>query len=52
MKLSVDTKYDMNDKTLAALKDLKHEWTPSSTNYPVVESKHNTNLNKAIKRMK
>ena len=41
---------DSIDRLSAALEDLKHEYTPSSTNYPVVESKHGTNLNKAIKR--
>ena len=40
------------DRLSAALEDLKHERTPSNTIHPVVKSKHGTDLNKAINRMK
>ena len=43
---------DPNDRLSAALEDLKHECTPSNAIHPVVDLKHGTVLNKAIKRMK
>ena len=43
---------DSIDRRSAAHEDLKHEYTPSSTNHLVVDSKHGTDLNKVIKRMK
>ena len=43
---------DSINQLSAALEDLKHKYTPSNTNHPVVKSKHGTDLNRAIKRMK
>ena len=43
---------DSIDCLSVALEDFKYEYTPSSTNHPFVKSKHGTNLNKVIKRMK
>ena len=40
------------DHLSAALEDLKHECTPSNAIYPVVKSKHGTNLNKVMERVK
>ena len=43
---------DPIDCLSAALEDLKHECTPTNAIHPVVDSKHGTDLNKAIRRMK
>ena len=43
---------DPIDCLSAALKDLKHKCTPTNDIYPVVNSKHGTDINKAIRRMK
>ena len=40
------------DRLSATLDNFKHECTPSSTNHPVVDSKHSTEINKSIKRIK
>ena len=43
---------DSINRLSAALEDLKHECTPTNAIHPVVDSKHGTDLSKAIKRMK
>ena len=43
---------DSIDRLSVALEDLKHECTITNDTHPVVDSKHDTDLNKAIRRMK